>query len=99
MEGYSEYEENNTKPSKQEIMRDVSELETEYRMLHTKHTIDEINKMYKRDKIKSKNSKFFFWSCNIFLFDDFLDTDVIKGIFYCRYYMPIFTVFSLNWEG
>ena len=60
MEGFSEYEENNTKPSKKEIMEDVSELEAEYRMLHTKHTIDEINKMYKRDKIKSKNSKFFF---------------------------------------
>ena len=66
MEGYSEYEENNTKPSKQEIMRDVSELETEYRMLHTKHTIDEINKMYKRDKIKSKNSKFFFGAAIFF---------------------------------
>ena len=47
MEGFSEYEENNTKPSKKEIMEDVSELETEYRMLHTKHTIDEINKMSK----------------------------------------------------
>ena len=41
MEGFSEYEENNTKPSKKEIMEDVSELEAEYRMLHTKHTIDE----------------------------------------------------------
>ena len=60
MEVFSEYEENNTKPSKKEIMEDVSELEAEYRMLHTKHTIDEINKMYNRDKIESKNSKFFF---------------------------------------
>ncbi|MGB1486860.1 MAG: hypothetical protein ACPG8H_05920, partial [Candidatus Thalassarchaeaceae archaeon] len=66
MEGFSEYEENNTKPSKKEIMEDVSELEAEYRMLHTKHTIDEINKMYNRDKIKSKNSKFFFGAAIFF---------------------------------
>ena len=66
MEGYSEYEENNTKPSKKEIMEDVSELEAEYRMLHTKHTIDEINKMYNRDKIESKNSKFFFGAAIFF---------------------------------
>ncbi len=66
MEGFSEYEDNNTKPSKKEIMEDVSELEAEYRMLHTKHTIDEINKMYNRDKIKSKNSKFFFGAAIFF---------------------------------
>ena len=66
MEGFSEYEENNTKPSKQEILGDVSELAAEYRMLHTKHTIDEINKMYNRDKIESKNSKFFFGAAIFF---------------------------------
>lgn len=66
MEGFSEYEDNNTKPSKKEIMEDVSELEAEYRMLHTKHTIDEINKMYNRDKIESKNSKFFFGAAIFF---------------------------------
>ena len=66
MEVFSEYEENNTKPSKKEIMEDVSELEAEYRMLHTKHTIDEINKMYNRDKIESKNSKFFFGAAIFF---------------------------------
>ena len=66
MEGFSEYEENNTKPSKKEIMEDVSELEAEYRMLHTIHTIDEINKMYNRDKIESKSSKFFFGAAIFF---------------------------------
>ena len=66
MEGFSDYEESNTKPSNKEIMEDVSELEAEYRMLHTKHTIDEINKMYNRDKIESKNSKFFFGAAIFF---------------------------------
>ena len=72
MEVFSEYEENNTKPSKKEIMEDVSALEAEYRMLHTKHTIDEINKMYGRDKIKSKNSKFFFGAAIFFYLMIFL---------------------------
>ena len=50
MEDYPGYDESNSDTSEKANMEEISALEEEYRLLHTQHTINEINEMYRMKK-------------------------------------------------
>ena len=50
MEDLPEYDENNSETSEKVNLEEISALDAEYRLLHTQHTINEINEMYRMKK-------------------------------------------------